>query len=205
MASTAYRRPRRARDTQHQGERELGDICVRWLGDAGPKLWPGAVTPTGQFDWNVLWTPDGQLGPQRLSAQYVRANLSPTECCVGSAAGTTRYRLAADASGFDNLTLAGCWIDSGFNTTCIEAAVMSGMQASRAICGEPVHVLGEDFLQSPGHAFGDLPGPQQVVAEVAGFVGSELIAFGRYALVALGLGDRRPPGDEGYQELETRS
>ena len=58
------------------------------------------------------------------------------------------------AFGFANLKLAGCWIDTGFNTTCIEAAVMSGMQAARAICGEPVHVLGEDLLQAPATAWG---------------------------------------------------
>jgi hypothetical protein len=36
------------------------------------------------------------------------------------------------------------------NTECIEAAVMSGMQASRALCGSPERVYGEDFLHFGG-------------------------------------------------------
>jgi len=35
----------------------------------------------------------------------------------------------------------------GFNTECIEAAVMSGMQAARAISGASFAIPGEDFLR----------------------------------------------------------
>ena len=50
--------------------------------------------------------------------------------------------------GFAHLVLAGAWTDTGLNTECIEAAVMSGMQASRSLCGSPETVVGEDFLTS---------------------------------------------------------
>jgi len=43
------------------------------------------------------------------------------------------------------LILAGCYVRTGLNTTCVEGAVMSGMQASRAICGLPEVVVGENF------------------------------------------------------------
>jgi uncharacterized protein with NAD-binding domain and iron-sulfur cluster len=52
--------------------------------------------------------------------------------------GTDEYRLRADASGYDNLYLAGDWIDSGLNAGCIEAAVLSGLQAGNAIEGRPL-------------------------------------------------------------------
>jgi len=34
-------------------------------------------------------------------------------------------------------------VDNGFNLSCVEAAAMSGMQASRAISGVPAAVYGE--------------------------------------------------------------
>ncbi len=52
---------------------------------------------------------------------------------VGS--GSDKYRLRSDESGYDNLVLAGDWTDSGMNAGCIEAAVMSGLQAANALLG----------------------------------------------------------------------
>ena len=96
--------------------------------------------------------------------------VSPAECCVVSAAGKTRYRLKSGDSGFANLKLAGTWVDTGFNTECIEAAVMSGMQAARALCGQPVQVLAEDLLQRPGHGLAALAEPLHLLEEVGEFV-----------------------------------
>jgi uncharacterized protein with NAD-binding domain and iron-sulfur cluster len=62
---------------------------------------------------------------------------------VLSLAGSTQYRLRSDQSGFTNLYLAGDWTRNGLNAGCVEAAVMSGMQASRAICGSPTQIIGE--------------------------------------------------------------
>jgi hypothetical protein len=92
-----------------------------------------------------------------------RANVDPSSCCVGSPAGSTQWRLATDASGFGNLYLAGAWIDCGFNTECIEAAVISGLQAARAVAGASFAIPGENFLQ-----FGnDLPSLITLAAEEA--------------------------------------
>ena len=57
--------------------------------------------------------------------------------------GTTKYRLRADQSGFTNLFLAGDWVYTTINAGCIEAAVMAGYQASRAINGYPHDVIGQ--------------------------------------------------------------
>ena len=60
--------------------------------------------------------------------------------------GSSAYRLATDGAGFANLYLTGDWIRTGLNAGCVEAAVMAGMQTSRAISGWPQVIRGEsDF------------------------------------------------------------
>ena len=170
MNSPAFRQPRSAHDTQAKATAALTTVCQDWLASQGPRMWPLAVTSDGQFDWQVLLADAAISGPARVQAQYVRANVSPAECCVVSAAGQTRYRLKSGDSGFANLKLAGTWVDTGFNTECIEAAVMSGMQAARALCGQPVQVLAEDLLQRPGHGLAALAEPLHLLEEVGEFV-----------------------------------
>jgi hypothetical protein len=97
----------------------------------------------------VLTAAAGLLGPARFDAQFLRANIDPTECCVASFAGTTRYRLHPRDHGFVNVVLAGEASRHGFNTTTIEGAVMSGMAAARAISGQPPEIVGYDFLTTP--------------------------------------------------------
>jgi uncharacterized protein with NAD-binding domain and iron-sulfur cluster len=127
-------------------------LATDWLEREALRFWPKAAAPVEgggvAFDWSTLQDPDEHIGPERLSAQVVKANVDPWACCSGSAAGSTGWRLRTDESGFRHLYLAGSWIDSGLNTECIEAAVMSGKQASRAVCGSPAKVVGESFLQS---------------------------------------------------------
>ena len=72
--------------------------------------------------------------------------VAPSERYVLSVVNSTQYRMEAGGSGFNNLYLAGDWIKTGLNCGCMEATIMSGMQASRAICGYPENVPGEhDF------------------------------------------------------------
>ncbi|MRX09123.1 FAD-dependent oxidoreductase [Pseudoduganella sp. FT25W] len=108
-------------------------------------LW-SAAGPAGAFPWQ--WLVDGSeaTGVQRFDAQYWRANVDPSERYVMSVVNSTRYRLRTDQSGFSNLFLTGDWIKTGINAGCVEAAVMAGMQTSRAISGYPVVIEGEtDF------------------------------------------------------------
>ncbi|HEY9026020.1 MAG TPA: hypothetical protein VIP05_17110, partial [Burkholderiaceae bacterium] len=128
------------------------NIVKPWFGVPAIGTWCNAGSD-GQFDWKVLYARSKSLvGDGRLDDQVIRFNVDPGGCCVCSAPGTTAWRLKCDASGFDHLYLAGSWIDTGFNTECIEAAVMSGMQVARAITGEPREVPGEHFLHPE---FGD--------------------------------------------------
>lgn len=95
------------------------------------------------FDWTWLVDAEGGEGVLRFDRQYWRANVDPSERYVQSLVGTTAYRLHADESGFANLFLAGDWLKTGLDAGCVEAAVMGGMQASRAISGWPVSIPGE--------------------------------------------------------------
>jgi uncharacterized protein with NAD-binding domain and iron-sulfur cluster len=110
-------------------------ITATWLDDAGTAMWPGARSAAGGFDWNTLHDPTGGTGHARLVAQYLRANIDPSERYVLSLPGTVRYRLAADGSGYENLVLTGDWTKTDWNVGCIEAAVSSGINAAAAIAG----------------------------------------------------------------------
>ncbi|MDT5098587.1 MAG: hypothetical protein QOC76_2324 [Mycobacterium sp.] len=95
---------------------------------------PGAVTGNG-FVWNLLSGVNGDRGAAALDRQHVSVNIDPSDRYVQSVPGSDKYRLRSDESGYDNLVLAGDWTDSGINAGCIEAAVMSGLQAANALLG----------------------------------------------------------------------
>jgi uncharacterized protein with NAD-binding domain and iron-sulfur cluster len=104
-------------------------------------LW--TKVPASGFDWSWLVDPAGGTDVARFDSQFWRANIDPSERYVLSLVDTSRYRLHADQSGFSNLFLAGDWLKTGLDAGCVEAAVMGGMQASRAICGVPENIQGE--------------------------------------------------------------
>jgi uncharacterized protein with NAD-binding domain and iron-sulfur cluster len=92
--------------------------------------WPATADDEGRFRWELL-------AGGSLDAQYLRANVDPSDQYVQSLPGTGRARLAADGSGYGNLFLAGDWIDCGLNAGCVEAAVLAGIQAANAILRRP--------------------------------------------------------------------
>ena len=104
-----------------------------WLIAYAGALWPKSTVRGKGFDWNLLWTTDEGAGPSRLLAQYIRANVEPTERYVLSVAGSTAMRLKADGSGLANLVLAGDWTHGKWNAGCIEAATVSGLAAAQAL------------------------------------------------------------------------
>lgn len=108
-------------------------------------LWPRATdpaNPTG-IDWKLLVDLEDRSGPARLDAQYVRANAGPLERYTMAKAGRLQYRLRPDQSGIANLVLAGDWTRNGAIVGCVEGAFMSGLMASRAICGNPATIPSE--------------------------------------------------------------
>lgn len=109
--------------------------AVNFLTNHISHLWPNATlanNPQG-LNWDLLIDFQNRQGVERFKAQYWRININPTDRYVLSVPKSTKYRLKTDASGFDNLYLAGDWIDNGYNSGCVEATVMSAMQATRAI------------------------------------------------------------------------
>jgi uncharacterized protein with NAD-binding domain and iron-sulfur cluster len=100
------------------------NIATFFDGAAGG-FWPDAVGP------------DGRLRAEP-TAVYARANRDPSDRYVQSLPGTGRYRLRVDQSGVDNLVLAGDWTNCGLNAGCIEAAVMSGIEAANVLRQRPL-------------------------------------------------------------------
>ncbi len=106
-----------------------------------PLLWPGVTVHMVPTD-----SAHGEASRPRLDIEidrYERVNVDPTERYVMSVPGSARFRLRPDQSGFGNLYLAGDWTECTINAGCVEAAVISGMTAARAITGEPRQIIGE--------------------------------------------------------------
>lgn len=116
-----------------------------WLVDDAKALWPRAYADnSGAFDWNTLHATSTTTGDDRLRAQYLRANIDDNELYVLSTPGGIDHRPKTKSAGLDNLYFAGDWTNNGFNISSVEGAVMSGLQASRAISGYPQAIVGED-------------------------------------------------------------
>jgi uncharacterized protein with NAD-binding domain and iron-sulfur cluster len=121
---------------------------VHFMGNHIEPLWPKAMRPgpglKPEFEWDILIDPKARVSFERFDAQFWRVNFDDTERYVQSVTSSTQYRLRADGSGYRNLFLAGDWLRNGFNVGHVESATASGMQASRAICGVPKDIPGEE-------------------------------------------------------------
>ncbi|MCK6549934.1 NAD(P)-binding protein [Myxococcota bacterium] len=117
---------------------------VHYVNKNLPLLWPRAAAPGRGFDWSVLFdhreVANGGAGPadaSALDAQYLRANVRPSERYVLCLPGTTRYRLSPLEESFDNLTVCGDWTANGIYKGCVEGAVLSGRLAAHALTRAP--------------------------------------------------------------------
>jgi uncharacterized protein with NAD-binding domain and iron-sulfur cluster len=104
-------------------------------------FWPGAYDH-GVFKWKTLYAENAD-NEARLDQQYFRANSDPTSLYVTAGPNTRHLRIHAERTGFKNLTVAGEWVETGVNISSVEATVISGMRASRAISGFPKTIPGE--------------------------------------------------------------
>ncbi len=113
---------------------------------------PGADWPrgAGAFDWGVLVDPKNRSGEARFEAQYWRSNSGPSERCTIAQPGSIRHRIAADETGYENLVIAGDWIENGIYVACMEGAVQSGILAARAISGRAFPIVNEWFQVTRG-------------------------------------------------------
>ncbi|MGB7352733.1 MAG: FAD-dependent oxidoreductase [Acidobacteriaceae bacterium] len=119
--------------------------ALQFMNQSCAALLPGSAAGEGQCDYSLLADVAEGTGESRFQAQFFRANVDPSERYVMSVKGSPRYRLHAAASGFDNLFLAGDWTDNGVNAGCVEAAVISGLQAAAGILQRPSTAIGEHF------------------------------------------------------------
>jgi uncharacterized protein with NAD-binding domain and iron-sulfur cluster len=95
------------------------------------------------------WGPELFVGGDGFDSQYWRGNFTGSERYALTLAGSVRYRLWPNESGFENLFLAGDWTRNGIDGGSVEAAVTSGMLAAQAISGEPRRISGAtDWLES---------------------------------------------------------
>jgi uncharacterized protein with NAD-binding domain and iron-sulfur cluster len=132
----------RAGETPEQASVRAKENAIEFVERDLAGLWPDA-TSGGAFDWSALVDRAGGAGPARFDSQYWRANVSPWERYVLTPAGSVEHRLPSGESGFANLKLAGDWTRTGIDGGCVEAAVISGMDAARAISGDPREVPGK--------------------------------------------------------------
>ena len=109
------------------------DNAVRWLDGEVKHLWPGAATPAGTFDWNVLHDWNGSAGKSRFDAQHYCAVVHPSDRYVRATPRSNAKRLRGWQSGYDNVTLAGDWTKSAMSIGCLESATMSGIEAARCL------------------------------------------------------------------------
>ena len=126
-------------------EQQVRRNAAEWFAQFTGELWPDATRDrTTALDYNLLYRPGGGTPDERFEYQWFRANIDPSSRYVLALPGTTRYRLHAHESGFDNLVLAGDWLHTGLNYGCVESAVIGGLQAARAICKYPSLIYGEN-------------------------------------------------------------
>jgi uncharacterized protein with NAD-binding domain and iron-sulfur cluster len=119
---------------------EVRRNAVRFLDHHVQHLWPHAHARSGQFRWDLLLSPAsglGAYGETRFETQYWTANVNPSDRYTLSLPGTAKYRISPLDRTYDNLTICGDWTDCGFNSGCVEAAVMSGRVAAHALSLQP--------------------------------------------------------------------
>lgn len=143
------------REFPKRNEDQVKKNAIKMLNHDIKPLWKTChKNNSKEFDWSLLVKngeivkPTGKYTDKRFDTQFWRANVEPSERYVLSVAGSSKYRLRADESGYKNLYLTGDWIQNGMNVGCVEAAVMAGMHTSHAICGFPKSkfIVGEEGL-----------------------------------------------------------
>lgn len=120
------------------------ETAMTWLSSNPAAMFPkcSSLTNPAGLDWGKLHVVEDARGTARLDQQFIRANIDPSERYVLSVAGSTRHRLPAGGSGFENLVLAGDWVASGLNAGSVEAAAMAGLAAAEAVTGDHISIAG---------------------------------------------------------------
>lgn len=145
MADAAVIPPYSAHNFPIAQTEEAKQALVKYIETNLQHLVPGAYDAQGRFRWEMLTDIFDGTGEARLRSQYWRANVEPSERYVLSVKDSSQYRLETNKTGFDNLFVTGDWIKNGFNAGFVEGAVVSGMLTARAVSGQPIHIIGENW------------------------------------------------------------
>ncbi|PRP91464.1 FAD-dependent oxidoreductase [Enhygromyxa salina] len=119
------------RDHARRQDARIRQLTAAHLERSAEHLWPQLCGATGAFDHRHLWAP--LATPDPLAWQHFSPQQHPSDRYVRSPRDTTRLRLSADESGYDNLILAGDWTSTPMNLGCIEGATMSGIRAAQVL------------------------------------------------------------------------
>lgn len=108
--------------------------AIEYLENSVVHYWPNALDEEGRFRWDMLCGTEHR-DASAVDSQFLTANVDPSDRYVQSTPESAHTRLRPDGSGFTGLHLAGDWTDCGLNAGCIEAAVLSGIQAANSVLG----------------------------------------------------------------------
>ncbi|MCP3979417.1 MAG: NAD(P)-binding protein [bacterium] len=149
LAGDMMKRPPSDHGVPEEAWDSVYEISRKWLAEYSGWIWPASGKNPGDkaLDLAKLFAPGASDDEQRLKQQFFRANIDPTERYVLSPPKWNKLRMFPGKSGFEGLFLAGDWTRTPINAGCVEAATMSGMECSRAICGFPEKIKGEHFMQ----------------------------------------------------------
>ncbi len=112
------------------------DEAISYIESDLGHYWPGAYDNDGTFRWNLLAGAETD-DHTAFQSQFLTANVDPSDRYVQALPHASAVRLRPDDAGFAGLHLAGDWTDCGLNAGCIEAAVLSGVQAANSVLGLP--------------------------------------------------------------------
>jgi uncharacterized protein with NAD-binding domain and iron-sulfur cluster len=117
--------------------------AVRFLDREIRHLWPRAIDASGRFRWDLLVDDNGrpaaveEASEARFRTQYWTANVNPSDRYTLALPGSSAYRISPLDPTYDNLAVCGDWTECGFNSGCVESAVMSGRLAAHALSRHP--------------------------------------------------------------------
>lgn len=153
-------RPASATTTQAEATAQARNAALAFLETEAHAIWPNAYAYGRVFDWDVLHDAAGGVRSARLAAQYIRANVDPSEVTHASIPGATELRFYAGLCEFDNMVCAGDWVRNGLNSAAVESAIMGGRQAGRALIGADYEIPGEYWLSVRPHRLSEIGLPR---------------------------------------------
>jgi len=112
-------------------------ITDKWIEQCLSWIWPDAAAQ------------NGDLKPSLVLETHIQANNFPSDTYVLSPPNSIEARLRTQATGLDNLFLAGDWVRTGMDSGCVETAVMAGLQCARALGGWQAYIPGETDFPRP--------------------------------------------------------